>query len=100
MADGKRIETLRIGFIGSGFIAKFHLQSSVGVRNVRSPASTARRAAHREALAARRTRWSSAPARPFRQPRGLLTSGDVDAIWMLAPNYTRLEHHARDPSRW
>ena len=28
------MKPLRIGFIGSGFIARFHLKASVGVRNV------------------------------------------------------------------
>ena len=30
---GKR-DRLRVGFVGSGFIAHFHLKSMVGVRNV------------------------------------------------------------------
>jgi ornithine cyclodeaminase/alanine dehydrogenase-like protein (mu-crystallin family) len=62
MADGKRIETLRIGMIGSGFIAKFHLQGLIGVRNVVLAGVYSPTPAHREALARThraRCRWRS-----------------------------------------
>ena len=33
MAQRKPLKTLRIGMIGAGFIARFHLEAFVGVRN-------------------------------------------------------------------
>ena len=33
MAQRKPLKTLRIGMIGAGFIARFHLESFTGVRN-------------------------------------------------------------------
>ena len=33
MARRKPLKTLRIGMIGAGFIARFHLESFTGVRN-------------------------------------------------------------------
>src|SRR5271156_3556731 len=46
------IATLRIGLIGSGFIAKFHLQALVAVRHVTVTGVYSPTAANRQALAA------------------------------------------------
>lgn len=82
---------LRIGFIGSGFIAHFHLQALTGVRNVEvtgvySP-TPARREAFVEAVA--RLDLGICTAHPSLE--ALLQAGDVDAVWILSPNHTRLE---------
>ena len=47
------IPRLRIGMIGSGFIANFHLQALVSVRHVTVAGIYSPNAAHREALAAK-----------------------------------------------
>ncbi len=47
------VTALRIGLIGSGFIAKFHLQALVSVRHVAVTGVYSPTAANREALAAR-----------------------------------------------
>jgi hypothetical protein len=91
MADGKRIETLRIGMIGSGFIAKFHLQGLIGVRNVVLAGVYSPTAAHREALARQADAMDLGPCKPFDSLAAMATSGAVDALWILAPNYARLE---------
>ncbi|PLU80514.1 hypothetical protein BMJ22_17850, partial [Sinorhizobium medicae] len=41
-------QTLRIGFVGTGFIAHFHLNSLIGVRNVEVTGVYSRSAANRE----------------------------------------------------
>src|SRR5215510_5439490 len=92
MADGNRIETLRIGMIGSGFIAKFHLQALVGVRNVAVGGVYSPTAAHREALARQANAMDLGPCTSFDSLAAMATSGAVDALWILAPNYARLEH--------
>lgn len=84
-------QTLRIGFVGSGFIAHFHLKSLVGVRNVEvtgvySPTEGKRRAF---AEAVRDLDLGTCTAHPTLE--ALLTAPDVDAIWVLSPNYTRLD---------
>src|SRR5882672_11094074 len=102
MADGKRIETLRIGMIGSGFIAKFHLQGLIGVRNVVVAGVYSPTAAHREALARQADAMDLGPCGPFDSLAAMATSGAVDALWILAPNFARLETmreiHARHPA--
>jgi predicted dehydrogenase len=92
MTDGKPIETLRIGMIGSGFIAKFHLRSLIGVRNVAVTGVYSTTAARREALARLANELDLGPCAPFDSLAAMATSGTVDALWILAPNYVRLEH--------
>jgi len=92
MADGKRIEMQRIGMIGSGFIAKFHLQSLIGVRNVAVTGVYSPTAAHREAFARQADAMDLGPCTAYDGLAAMATSGAVDALWILGPNYARLEH--------
>ena len=45
-------QRLRIGFVGSGFIADFHLKSMIGVRNVDVTGVYSRKAENRQRFAA------------------------------------------------
>jgi predicted dehydrogenase len=92
---GKRtlpVETLRIGMIGSGFVAKFHLQSMIGVRNVRVAGVWSPTAGHRKAFADLANRMEVGPCRPFPSLEAMVTSPEIDALWVLGPNYARLEN--------
>ena len=53
MSNADPIGTLRIGLIGSGFIAKFHVESLIAVRHAMVTGITSPTATHREALARR-----------------------------------------------
>ena len=92
MPDNKSIDTLRIGLIGSGFIAKFHLQSLIGVRNVVVTGVYSTTAARREAAARLANELGLGPCRAYDSLAAMASSGAVDALWILAPNYVRLEH--------
>ncbi|MET4691255.1 Gfo/Idh/MocA family protein [Sinorhizobium fredii] len=83
--------TLRIGFVGTGFIARFHLQSLIGVRNVEVTGVYSRKAENRERFAEAVKELELGTCRPHGSLDHLLSAGDVDAIWILSPNYTRLE---------
>ena len=63
------IATLRIGLIGSGFIARFHLQALVSVRHVTVTGVYSPTAANREALARKQTTTNSVPAARFLRSR-------------------------------
>jgi predicted dehydrogenase len=91
MTNDASIAGLRIGLIGSGFIAKFHLQALVAVRHVSVAGVFSPTAAHREALAAEANALELGPCRAFESLEALLVSGEVDAAWILAPNFTRLD---------
>ncbi|MFD2261991.1 Gfo/Idh/MocA family protein [Lacibacterium aquatile] len=83
-------QTLRIGLVGSGFIARFHLTSMVGVRNVEVAGIYSRSADKRESCAAYANELGLGPAKAFDSLEAMLTSGTIDAVWILSPNDTRL----------
>ena len=82
---------LRIGMLGSGFIAHFHLQAMIGVRNVVVTAVYSPTPANREALAQRANELDLGPCIAYDSLDALLDAGTVDAIWILSPNDTRLD---------
>ena len=91
MNDNAPIATLRIGLIGSGFIAKFHLQALLSVRHATVAGVYSPTAAHREALAAEANALELGPCRAFASLEAMLLSGEVDALWIGVPNFSRLD---------
>jgi predicted dehydrogenase len=89
--SNNRIERLRIGLVGSGFIAKFHVQALVAVRHVTVAGITSPTPEHREALASEANRLELGPCRTFPSLGAMLSSGEVDAVWILGPNDVRLD---------
>ena len=83
---------LRIGLLGSGFIAGFHLQALLGVRDVTVAGVFSPTPANREALAERANAMGLGPCKAHDSVGELVGSGEVDAVWILGPNDTRLEH--------
>ncbi|HET6885751.1 MAG TPA: Gfo/Idh/MocA family oxidoreductase [Rubrobacteraceae bacterium] len=83
---------LRIGLLGSGFIAGFHLQALLGVRDAEVSGVFSPTLANREALARRANEIGLGPCRAYGSVDELLASGEVDAVWILGPNDTRLDH--------
>ena len=69
------IARLRIGMIGSGFIANFHLQALVNVRHLSVTGIYSPTAAHREALAAKANALELGPCRAFASLEAMLLSG-------------------------
>src|SRR5690606_19653970 len=84
-------ERLRVGFVGSGFIAHFHLKSMIGVRNVDVTGVYSRSAEKRQTFANAVTEHGLGNCRTHETLEALLTADDVDAIWILSPNDTRLD---------
>jgi predicted dehydrogenase len=82
---------LRIGFVGSGFIARFHLQSFLSVRHARIAGVFSPTDDKRRAFAAAVDAAELGPCRAHDDLDGLITAPDIDALWILAPNDTRLE---------
>jgi predicted dehydrogenase len=88
---GEAPPPLRIGFVGSGFIARFHLKSFQSIRNAQVTGIYSPTAAHRDALAAEANTLELGPCRAHASLESLLAADDVDAIWLLAPNDRRLD---------
>jgi predicted dehydrogenase len=83
---------LRVGFLGSGFVAGFHLQAFLGVRDAQVAGAWGQTPARREALAARANAAGLGPCEPYSSLEALLGSDGMDAIWILSPNDVRLQH--------
>jgi predicted dehydrogenase len=83
---------LGVGFIGSGFITRFHLQSWVGIRDadvlgIWSPSPE--RAASAAALAGQ---LGVGDAKPYPSIGDMVADPAIDAIWLAGPNHTRVEN--------
>ena len=87
-------DRLGIGFIGSGFNARFHMQSMVGVRDadVRGVWSPNHRRA--KDAAAMATALEVGEARAYRSIRDMVADPAIDAIWLCGPNHARIENVA------
>ncbi len=92
MADATMPGPLRIGFVGSGFMAGFHLQALVGVRNVQVAGVFSPTPAHRESFAARANALELGPCVDYDSVEALVAAPEIDALWICAPNDTRLAH--------
>ena len=82
---------LRIGFVGSGFIARFHLKSFEAVRHAAITGVFSATPAKRQAFADAVNAAELGPCRAHDSLDALITAPDIDALWILAPNDTRLE---------
>lgn len=89
--NGQVRKTLRVGFVGTGFIAHFHLKSLLGVRNVEVTGVFSRSAEKRKRFADAVAELELGNCRSHETLEALLQADDVDAIWILSPNYTRLD---------
>ena len=85
-------ETLRIGLLGTGFVAHFHLQALQSVRHVQVTAAYSPNPEHRARFAAEVDAAGLGPCRAFGSVDELVGSDDIDAVWILGPNDTRLAH--------
>lgn len=83
---------LGIGFIGSGFNARFHMQAFRAVRDceVRGVWSPNHRNAESAAGYARQL--DVGPCRPYRSIAEMVVDPAIDAIWLCGPNQARVEN--------
>jgi len=89
------MEKLGVGFIGSGFITRFHIRSWLGVRDadVRGVFSPNRERAEEAAGLARSLRVGE--ARAFSSIEEMVAAPEIDCVWICGPNYTRIENMER-----
>ncbi|MFQ6046357.1 MAG: Gfo/Idh/MocA family protein, partial [Gemmatimonadales bacterium] len=88
MSSGKR---LGVGMIGGGFVGKFHIRSWVGVRDadIRGVVSRRKKTAEEAAVLAREL--GVGEARVFGSVTEMVADPSIDALWICAPNFTRIE---------
>ena len=85
-------ERLGIGFIGSGFIAKFHLQSFVAVRDADVLGVWSPNREHAAETAALARTLNVGQARAYDSIADMVADPAIDAIWLLGPNFARIEN--------
>ncbi|MFN2635702.1 MAG: Gfo/Idh/MocA family protein [Gemmatimonadaceae bacterium] len=85
-------EHLGIGFVGSGFNARFHIQSFTGVRDadVRGVWSPNQKNAAGAAELARQL--GVGDARTYRSIREMVADPAIEAIWLCGPNHARISN--------
>ena len=87
----KKKGKLGIGFVGGGFITRFHIRSWVGVRDadVLGIVDPDEKRAREAAALAKSLRVGE--PRVFKSLTAMAADPRIDAIWICSPNYTRLE---------
>ena len=85
------MKTLRIGLVGTGFIAQFHLRSMVGVRHLEVTGVYSRSADKRAKIVDLVDELGLGECKSHDSLESLVRADNVDAIWILSPNDTRLD---------
>ncbi len=88
MAD----KPLGIGFIGSGFNARFHIQAFQAVRDAEVLGVWSPNAKHAEEAAALARRLDVGAAKPYKSITAMLEEPAIDAVWVTGPNFARIEN--------
>ena len=88
MSDSDR---LGIGFVGGGFVARFHIRSWVGVRDADVLGVVSRTRATAEGAAALARQLGVGEAKAYEGLTEMVADPAIHALWICAPNYTRLE---------
>jgi predicted dehydrogenase len=91
MSQPATLDTLRVGFVGTGFIAAFHLQSMLGVRNLQVTGVYSRSDEKRRRIADKANALGLGPAKTYESLEAMAMSGEVDALWIMTPNDTRVD---------
>ena len=83
-------ERLGIGFVGSGFNARFHIQSLVSVREIDVRGVYSPNQENAAATAALARELDVGEARPYKSIRDMVADPAINALWLCGPNHTRV----------
>src|SRR5215472_2859739 len=83
---------LGIGFVGSGFNARFHLQAFQGVRDADVLAVWSPNHKHAQDTAAFARRLDVGKASAYQSIADMVADPAIDAIWLTGPNHARIEN--------
>ena len=84
-------KSIGIGFVGGGFITRFHIQSLIGVRNCEVLGVMSRTKSSAEESASLARTIGVGEAKAFETVSDMVADPNIDAIWICAPNFTRIE---------
>jgi predicted dehydrogenase len=86
---------LGVGFIGSGFMTRFHIRSWEAVRDADIRGIWSPTRAHAEEAAALARSLRVGEARAFDSIEQMTADDSIDAIWICGPNFTRVDNMER-----
>ncbi len=86
------MKPLGIGFIGSGFNARFHIQAFTGVRDADVLGVWSPNQAHAADTAAYARKLDVGRARAYGSITEMVADPRIDAIWLCGPNQARIEN--------
>ena len=82
---------LGVGFVGGGFITNFHIRSWIGVRDADVLGIVDPRDNIASETAGVARKLGVGDAKPYKSVTDMVADPDIDAIWIGAPNYTRID---------
>ena len=83
---------LGVGFIGAGFVARFHIRSWVGVRDADILGITGTDRTMSEEAAALVRELGVGEPKIFNSVADMVADPAIDAVWICAPNFARVEN--------
>ena len=83
---------LGVGFIGSGFNARFHIQSWTGVRDADVLGVFSPNSAHAEGAAALARSLNVGEAKTYSSIADMVEDPGIGAIWLCGPNQARIQN--------
>jgi len=83
---------LGVGFVGAGFITNFHIRSWLGVRDADILGIVSRTEERAKETAALARKLNVGEAKAYKSITDMVADPAIDAIWICAPNFTRLEN--------
>jgi predicted dehydrogenase len=90
---GSRVSTpLGVGFVGSGFNARFHIQGWRGVRDAEVLGVWSPNAKNAGSTAALARQLDVGKAKAYRTITDMVADPAIDAIWLCGPNQARVEN--------
>src|ERR1700722_13951700 len=90
--DKSALHRLGVGFVGSGFNARFHMQALRAVRDADVRGVWSPNAKHADSAAALARSLDIGDAQPFASISDMVADPAIDALWLTGPNHTRVEN--------
>ncbi len=89
MGNGKR---LGVGFVGSGFITRFHIQSWVAVRDADILGVWSPNGDHAKSAAKFARSLNVGDAQAYGSITEMVADPNIDCLWLCGPNHRRIEN--------
>jgi predicted dehydrogenase len=84
--------SLGVGFVGSGFNARFHMQAMRAVRDAEVRGVWSPNAKNASSAAALARSLDIGDAHPYASISAMVADPAIDALWLTGPNHTRVEN--------